>query len=347
MLLTTLGTPSAFTVWGTLLLRTLVQVTRGKFQYIAAVTFDDLQTAFAARTNDQVIIYSDAPDERMSNLLKRVGAPAAVFTEEPVDVVGYVMKTRNIDARKAIRFSCRSYTCLSAFHGQPFVSWFSRRTSSTVGHMLKQLASHYKIELEEDDAERVLSRVVRGYRKGDDPSVESIIQTQVPEAKPLGQMASELDVLDRDIAESLLRPYLELTHGRPLTSVMWPKQLFYEGNNTGAYVSGPIELAGRARFLFWAPNLHLPLGHWSATVHINISESYSRNTVLVDVKCGEVLSSGRIDLPDRGSFIFTLQFAITDSRLPIEIRFFLEKGAIEGWIDLVSVMIERDRAEAA
>lgn len=346
MLLTTLGTPSAFTTWGTLLLRTVVQVTRGKFQYIAVVKFEDLEKAFSARTNDQVIIYSDSPDAKMTDLLLRVKAPATLFLEEPSDVAGYVTKTRKMDARNAIRFSCQSYTCLSAFHGLPFVRSFDRQTNPTVRRMLRGIAGHYGIELTETETEKVLSQLIKGYRKGDDPSVEALIQKQVPEAKPLGQWGGELNAVDRELVESVLRPYSELANGRAFTSVLWPKQLFYDGNIIGTHVSGPIELAGRARFLMWAPYLHLPRGHWTATVHINIGESYSRNIIVVDVKCGEVLSSGRIDLPESGNFIFTLPFTITDPRIPIEIRFLLEKGAIEGWLDLVSVMIERAPLEA-
>ncbi|MGE3986874.1 hypothetical protein [Pseudorhodoplanes sp.] len=347
MLLTVLGTPSAFTAWSIMLLRTAVEVTRGKFQYIAAVKFADLEKAFGARANDQVIIYSDSPDAKMADLLLRVKAPLTIFVEEPADVVGYVMKARELDARKSIRFACLCYTCLSTFHGSLSARIFHRRSNTTVRRFLREVSAHYGLNLSEADTEKVLSRLIKDYRRGTDPSVESQILQQVEIAKPLGRWATELDRDDRELVELVLQPYYRMIEGRPPAQFIWPKQLFHTANEKGAYVSGPLELAGRSRFVIYAPHLCLPRGFWSATVQIKIGESYSQNTLLVDVKCGEVLSGGRIDLPESGTFIFSLPFAIEDHRVPIEIRFFLEKGAIEGWIDLVSVTLERAPQGAA
>lgn len=347
MLLTTLGTPSAFAAWGTSLLRSIVEVSRGKFQYIAAAKFEDLETAFGTRTNDQVIIYSDSPDAKMTDLLLRVKAPTTIFVEEPSDVVGYVAKVRDMDARKAVRFACLSYACLSAFNESSVAKVFLRRKHTRVRPLLKEMAGHYGLLLKEPDTETVLERVVKDYRKGDDPTVESQIVKHVANAKPAGKWLAEFNPEDADLVETALQPYYEIAEGRPLTQVMWPKQLFQDGSEKGTYISGAIELAGRSRCLIHGPFLHLPRGRWNASVQINVGEGYSRNSILIDVKCGDILTSGRMALPDSGNFIFSIPFVINDPRAPIQIRFFLEKGAIEGWIDLISVMIDRDRVEEA
>lgn len=347
MLLTTLGTPSAFAAWGTLLLRSIVEVSRGKFQYIAAGKFEDLEKAFGARTNDQVIIYSDSPDAKMTALLMRVKAPATIFVEEPSDVVGYAAKVREMETRKAVRLACLSYSCLSAFNESPTAKVFLRRKHTSVRRLLMAMAGHYGLPMREADIETVLARVIKGYRKGDDPTVESQIVANIANAKPAGQWVAEFDAEDADLLETALQPYYEIAEGRLLSQVMWPPQLFHDGSEKGTYLSGAIELVGRSRCLIHGPFLHLPRGRWNASVQINVGEGYSRNTIVVDVKCGDILTSGRMALPDSGSFIFSIPFVVTDPRAPIQIRFFLEKGAIEGWIDLVSVMIERDRAEAA
>src|SRR5690606_25325838 len=124
---------------------------------------------------------------------------------------------------------------------------------------------------------------------------------RLPEAVSVEKWRAEAQTEHRKLVQTALQPYEDIIIGRAVEFLTWPPDLFFDGAQHGKHVLGPVELAGRSRFLKYGPYMHLPLGQWVANVHFSVGESFSKNSVLVDVESGKELASGHIVFPEFGS----------------------------------------------
>ena len=142
--------------------------------------------------------------------------------------------------------------------------------------------------------------------------------------------------------------YEGLAEGHGMAHADWPAFIFSSGDKIGDQIDGPNELLGPARIIIYGPYMHLPLGEWSSHVEIEIVENRSGNRLKVDLVCGpKILVSASAEIPIMGHYCFSLSFTITEPLEPLELRFQIESGAIEGRFLLVRVIMGRRNTEAA
>ncbi len=128
---------------------------------------------------------------------------------------------------------------------------------------------------------------------------------------------------------------------RVVGRIHWPREVFMNSDEQGALVNAPIYLTGRARLLLYGPFLHLPRGTWIAEISFEVRENFSGNVLKVDIYHDGIIGEWKFSLPDKGSFTFELPLKVFEPRHPIQIRFYLMEGAIEGTFDLKQVNLRR------
>ena len=144
------------------------------------------------------------------------------------------------------------------------------------------------------------------------------------EVVPLSSEAHEL-------ARQALMPLLSYVLGYASEAITWPLDCFIHGDRPGKTATEIIDLVGPKRLLFYGPYFHLPLGRWRVEIEVYFSDAHS--TFLVDVYTHEknrALAEGRLRPQYGGAYKASLPFAIERPEDQIELRLWLEQGALEG-----------------
>jgi hypothetical protein len=174
-----------------------------------------------------------------------------------------------------------------------------------------------------------------------DAKVGDLVTAQIPHAMWPGQYPPP-GAEKAELWARLIKDYQPLASDEPMLRVVWPAEVFADWDRPGSFVSGPISLVGRLRFLVCGPYLHLPKGDWKARVKFDVSENFSGNKLYSDILAnGEVIAGVVAPLPKNGRFAYELEFKVVDPYLPLEVRIEIREGAIEGAINLIEVDMTR------
>jgi hypothetical protein len=340
MLIAVFGTPSPLTLWGLHVIRTMADVVGDSYRFIEAVVIDDLRKAWGEGDNKNIIFYADSPDAAISKIFLSLTSPVPIvlFADDWGDVVGFSMASRQLDFFGAIRFASLNRAALHAFQSSTRVRFIRRGETNDLPDMLHLIARSCEFQLTAEQINEVARRLSSAQVEENSFSVEGQIAIHIPNSTTPGTWIKSLSNTDKRIVDAVLSKQEHGSSTQRITSLTWPREMFVTGPN-GSPLTMPIQLTGGRRILIYGPYLHLPPGKWKATVNLEVGENVSGNSVLVDVLCQRTLAAQRFDLPKSGSYEFDINFDIADPRLLVELRFFLEYGAIEGWIDLIKVTI--------
>jgi hypothetical protein len=143
---------------------------------------------------------------------------------------------------------------------------------------------------------------------------------------------------------SELKGYDQLLECRPNYCVHWPNSTFHLTDKDATLATDYIELTGPARLLVFGPYMGLPRGRWIAAPAITVADNLSGNNITIDISTNlgtEVLAKVKAKLPAEGEYWCEIAFEMPHSHLPIEVRLFLNQGAIEGKLRFNSVTLRR------
>ena len=124
----------------------------------------------------------------------------------------------------------------------------------------------------------------------------------------------------------------------------WPNSIFHLTDKEAAPATDYIDLIGPAKLLVFGPYFCLPRGRWIAVPGVSVADNLSGNTITVDISTNlgtEILAKVQAKLPAEGDFLGEIQFEVPYSHLPIEVRLFLNRGAIEGKLRFNGVTLRR------
>jgi hypothetical protein len=337
MLISLFGTPSELTLAGVRLLQALMQATFGGYQWISAGTAEELATAWSARQQGHALFFADIPDARITTLLAEARAPMVVFLEAPADVVRSLARRRQLTGLPALRFASQSLATLHELAMQETAVIVSpEHASAPIPDLLEHLAAHYGIPFTRRTLEDVLSRLQPMPAQATLRLLDLV--PPLPADAPAPQPATEFDA---ELGNRALQGFEPLFAGLPLERQVWPREVFLTAEPMGAHLTGPVSLVGGARCFIFGPYFHLPHGRWSACATFSVAHNNSGNALKVDVFTDEVIFEGACVLPTRGTFQLTVVFEVSEPRLPVQLRLFNERGAIEGEVDLQHVAVTR------
>ncbi|TBW39535.1 hypothetical protein EYW49_06610 [Siculibacillus lacustris] len=334
MLITTLGPPSGYTQWGLYLLRIMTDVALVDVDYVTAVEIAGLREAWSQRTRPHLFFFSDCPERQIVDVFVQARAPALVFLEDPEDVVGFIMREREMDWRWAVRLANQCLTTIADFVAEESTLLMHREVASSFADFFGVAAAQFGITLEATHLAEIMRRVDPGGELGPSDEVEAGFLALWPHARPRGQALEGLSAADERAIAPLLRTLREMSEGRLPTRVHWPLEMFIPGGRPDDSVDGPIDLLGPARCLVYGPYLSLPQGLWELEVELEVAENLSGNRLEVDIFHGTVLVANNFALPAAGRFSVRASFDVFEPREPVQLRISTWEGAIEGILEL-------------
>lgn len=344
MLVPIFGTPSALSYATLQMVRVIVEETYGAHSLLQAVFMNDLKTAWnsldrAARKF--VIFFSDCPHPEVTALMLATKAPIIVIADDIANIVGYTIETRGMEFPHAVRFATQVTSALDALFGTVQVMRVTPdRYKRDLRSLVAEVIDFFGFSCEPEQFDAILKRLGGSEDEAAQP-LAAYIERTLPVVRIARDYLHDLSEDRRQVLQSLTRQYSSIMSGRSLSVLDWPTSLFLDWERPGVFLERTIELTGPARFIICGPYLHLPAGCWNVEVQIETRECHSENLLAVDVFSGNILSAVSMRLAAEGAYAFDIAFETIDPLLPVELRFQLLRGSIEGQLTLLGVRLTR------
>jgi hypothetical protein len=347
-LLSIIGTPSPKLYAFLNIVRALVQVTMGEHVVVVANSMEALREQFPDRStlnNKPVILASDFPQPDILATFYDLPAPVAICIDDFATVALFSVVSRGFGGVDAARFATMGLVNVeSTVVAPPPLSLFvGDPKAETLAGLLGKLVAFYRLPVDNDFVDRVLQYL--GFSDRPEATLGEYTASHVaaPDktAKDGRAALEKRSPLDSELIDFLARQYDVVADGRRLTKLEWPVYTLLRPEFPDRMTTGPIDLTGPARYVYFGPYFALPAGAWSADISLEVQDCYSDNDIAVDVCAAKVLSMVRAKLPPKGVYGFQMQFEIEDPSKPVEIRMQLLTGAIEGIIQLRKIVLHR------
>jgi len=342
MLVTAFGTSTAYAYWSFSLVGHVIDVVYGSHYRIHCLDIPDFRSKWHGRDGRVVLATSDRPEIRLTKLLTTSGFPSLAFVDEPDDAIADSMRINGSPLPEAIRFSTGYFCCLGEAFVVENVQMFGKAYYDTmVTHLISDIMKAILGEADELAIARVLERVAPDFVSASEMTVRELMARQTGASVLPFCARQQLAEPDKGLLRAVAEAYRPIFEKRELTLVEWPREMFNTANK-GHDRPGEIELFGPARFLIWGPYMYLPPGEWRAWIEFEVVDNRSGNEIEADVCVAmRVIAKGRTILPVIGVFKFSLDFAVVDPNLAIELRVQMLRGAFEGKFGLRKVTLER------
>jgi hypothetical protein len=344
MLFSVFGTPSALTYAGCTIVRAIADSVAGSHAFLQAVFLEDLKKSWAAvdrAKTPAIVLFSDFPATALIELIRASRAPIVVFLDDFAEVVHHSVETRDMSVAHALRFASQAVCALDQLKDQHALLVTPKSCRRPIEDLVYAVCDLFGLGEPETIAKRVITRL--GY-KDDRPSLHDYCARNKPRrASDLATALRNDPHVQRLIAQ-VADQYAGVGTGDGRSEVVWPAELFLNWDNPGTFLNGPIDLLGPARFVICGPYLHLIAGDWIVQVVIEVTDNLSGNRLGVDVFSGGILKAVTMTLPSAGLFEFSLLFRVADPFLPVELRFQIMTGAIEGKLILRDVRFRHETA---
>jgi hypothetical protein len=343
MLLSVFGTPSALMYGGLNVVRNLVELGIGGHKLVNANSTVDLRKTFAELGlghDARAVFYSDLPDADLCTLFIKTRAPMIVFMDAFDDVVAYVSKSRAMNVPESIRLASRSLCALEPLLRSDMVLKFnSRAYRSPLKDVVPAIGAFFELTLPAPKVEQIVASLFNDWSAR--TRLSDYLYRTFPDATPPGTAIHKLAPDDRRLVNQLGAAYSAIAAGRSFDRMDWPVSMYMSNDYPAGPFPGRIELMGPARFIAYGPYLNLTAGQWQANVVLEVVDNLSGNQLYVDVYAGEILSVITTQLPAQGTYTFQIGFEITNPLEPVQLRFQILAGAIEGVFTLSSTSLQR------
>lgn len=184
----------------------------------------------------------------------------------------------------------------------------------------------------------------------DPVSVSDVLEiASGPDAKdtPLAQVVlsaephlqlSPLSQQQSAIVDKALTGLVALSQGDAGKPIIWPTDVFFNGDEPDTPVPVVVPLVGPSRIIAYGPYLHLPPGTYDGELIIALAGLIDSIPLLLEIQAEqELLASFRLLGRKSGGYRARFQVTIVDPQPAIEVRLRNERGAIEGEVSLVEV----------
>lgn len=331
------GMPGVMSSWGAAALHAVAREAYGDYAVISTDKVEDLRQHVRNRTKAHAVLVSQFPEAKLTELILRVNLPFILFLENPMDAVSYLARSTEQQDFGLIRAVSASLACLEPI-AHASTALIMRRNDvggrSGIDMLLKRIDEHFDIDLTPDQTTNALQHLGMTASGGEllvaPPKLEEAAAAVIPGYTPPQENGSELSKPLHEAARQVLLP-LEI--GRVDSSrrpISWPRETFFSGDRPNESIEDSIDLTGGARCVIYGPYFHLPPGRWTVNLAFNIDEDCYGQIFTIEVHSGETLGKLRVRPEGTGSFEATMHVDIVEPQIPIEVRFMMDSGAIEG-----------------
>ena len=341
-LLSLVGTPSPKLHATLSVVRALVKVSLGEFEFISANTLADLKSNFHSSSENRrsVLLYADYPQADMVSMLVEIDAPVAVCADDFATLAHYSVVWRDYGAVDAARFASMGLVNIEPLMtAPPPNSLIINDEQVRLTELVSNLAELYRIPTGPSTIRQVLADL--GEAERNDVSLGDFAARTTAGYATARDRLERRSPLENELIDFLAPSYDQIARGRPLNELEWPDYALLRPEFPDRLTVGPIDLTGPARYFFYGPYFALSAGLWSADMSLEVQDCFSDNQIAVDVCAAEILAIIKMKLPSRGVYGCRIEFEIVDPSKPVEIRMQLLTGAIEGLIQVRGVRLQR------
>lgn len=331
MLIVVVGTPSPIASWTLHVVRVAMQVFIGEHRLLTSQSLEAFRSDRRSSSADCTILYTTAPSRRLAKLLVRSKAPIIVATDDPKDVVSFLVAAKGLSLQTAVREYMKSAAALGAIASSPSIV----RLSSPAYEMplrafLAKIVSKCRLEIGLQLLEGTIAALIGDHPKKDAVSVGDLLYRDVPGAEHPGTY-SALDVRSQAVVEGISRQYEAMITGSNYAHVECPLALYITEDGIYETDNPWLSMVGSARCILWGPYIHLPSGGWLANLTVAVRENLSGNVLQIQIlrELSECITAVA-KLEAVGTFECQLEFEIDDPLERLEVTFTLNEGAIEG-----------------
>jgi hypothetical protein len=343
MLFRVLGAPSSLSYACCSLVQTLADANYGGHALIQAVFIEDVKKSWVEldRTSPRsIVLFSDCPSSELVDLVALTRMPSLLVLDDFDECVHQVIETRDMPLPETLRVVTQSYCSLDACRGDGVRLVTAKDGRRPLREVLTRIAAHFGIEEPVEAAIKTL--LALGYTENPPDTLlhhiaKSGLRVTSPTLETVRSDAEGLAIVSRMAAQ-----YKGVGSGRGRRRIEWPTEMWLDAARPGQLLRGPIDMVGPARYVLYGPYFHLPAGAWIAEVVIELADNRSGNRLCADIFSGEVLGGVVMPLMASGVFAFSIPFRLTDPFLPVELRFQLLEGAIEGRLALRGAVFVKD-----
>ncbi|MBV1701005.1 MAG: hypothetical protein KGQ46_04200 [Hyphomicrobiales bacterium] len=310
--------------------------------------FETMQNAWANAATAEgrnLFMVSEAPKAALSNLFIRARVKSIIAIEPFDALVAHLKSSQSLDFVSAVRRASLYGSLMHDLACSPSSllithQWLNRDLMRVISEMAEFLG----LACTPDDSQAILTLLL-----GDAASVVSLrdyIIRKFPDSRAILVADRGLTSWEHRTLKATSHGYDTLQQGERIQQVEWNTAFFINHDQAHKSLAEPIDLIGPPRIVIFGPYLHLPEGEWEAEIDFKVTESYSKNELMIDALVfldGNNLSNPRINfqLPESGRFKIHLKFQNTPVIASLQIRFHLTTGAIEGVFELSRVVVRR------
>ena len=308
MLITALGMPSAFAVWGFEVVRHLARATRPGLQQL----WIDQNDAFEHDAAGDILVCAHCPSRPLREAVLTRQGRTIVFTTPALAAVSHQRQYCSA-LREAVASVGASIVLIGDCHPQKHSLFLDASNMLSAEGVIHSIAAHLGCDLSSDLIDAVLAAV------GPMPIFSLPTFTEAEE----GIVTLALENCLAHLRDA----------GVPLKSI-WPHRVFLAGDRPNEEAPLVAEATGGSRILFYGPYFHLAEGRWRVKLTLGFTKEVVGLPLKICIQGPSLLGEARLRPRQEGIFAAQFNFTVAEPEYPVEIQIWTAEGAIEGRIAL-------------
>lgn len=320
------------------IVRDFADAAPGGHVFVECSTHDELESALIDAQSDVVVCHTPQPELELIDVLKEK-ASSVVLLDVPIcELIADIVAHHNVDLFDAVRRAASYLAPLHALRHVPrlvVLGWTPGR--DTLFDLIQRVSAAIPLEPDPKQLQEIVLRRLPQEGTPMEYEFDAILEDCTrfnPESLKLSGVEFDVEALLMDLfgcSASEGEPWV-----RPLE---WPARFFSYKSDDSVSENQRVDLTGAARIFVFGPYTFLPAGRWRVVSKFSVAENKAGNVLKLDVFAGEVLAEGTAILPVDGTFSCELEFDHYRPRAPLEIRFHITEGAIDGTFQLRNIRL--------
>jgi len=325
-----IGFPGRFTAWGLDLVRQVLELAGLAIEIIPLAQAPALGKVPVGEPGAVVrVLLAHGPMLGHADILPDAGSRTIVFLDDPMHALDELVGGAG-EPRDAARVLTATLAPLAPVLREPGVLLVRRIAGMDPMAALQAIAAHLVPTL---------------------PPVVTVANDSTPD---IAETAREPSDTVRDLTGQVLTPLINLAIGGAREPMVYPLHCFYRGDRAFEPALPIVDLLGPRRVLYHGPAFYVPPGRWRVDAELYFSDDAHNAKCALDVLAGvervtglELVELVTVQIRPQEGGLFLASFPVTIERPDdrIEIRVWLDRGAIEGQIGLRQITLHPDEAD--
>ena len=294
--------------------RALAQIVLGDHVVVVANSVDALRVEFGSQHLEKanaLVLFADYPQPDLLASLVRAKTPLAICLNGFASIAHFSVVSRDFVGVTAARFASMGLVNLEPLVVRPpKPSFLINDAQIKLADLVSGFSALYRLPLDGETKAKVLQFLGRDAESNE--LLADYTNVAVPAPNDARERLELRSPLENELIDFLAGQYDGIAQGRRLETLEWPVYALLRPEFPDRLTSGPIDLMGPARFIYYGPSFALPAGAWSAEISLEVGDCLSDNQIAIDVYAGKILAAIKAKLPPKGVYSCQIRFEIEE-----------------------------------